>query len=94
MVAAHAPLVCHTPSCCQWRHLRWATSAENAADRSIDGTQFHGKGELGGKAKLTEAQVLAIRADPRSCHAIAPDYGVTFSTIAHIKSRRRWPHLS
>lgn len=36
--AAHAPLVCHNPSCVNPRHLRWATRAENIEDSKLDGT--------------------------------------------------------
>ena len=39
--AAHAPVVCHNPSCVNPRHLRWATRRENAADRWLDGTISH-----------------------------------------------------
>lgn len=46
-------------SCMNYRHLRWATAAENAADRNRDGT--HNKGIQNGNARLTDAQVREIR---------------------------------
>lgn len=93
MVAAHAPQACHNRACVNPRHLRWATQAENNRDRQADGTQAHNKGELAGPAKLTDAQVVAIRADGRPHSAIATEYGVAQSTISRIKGRQRWRHI-
>lgn len=50
-------------------------------------------GERHPNAKLTEAQVLAIAADPRPNQQIAPDYGVTDVLIGRIKRRLSWKHL-
>ena len=55
--AAHGP--CHQPRCWNGRHLRWATSAENQADRDRDGTSQHG--ERNGNVKLSTADVDEIR---------------------------------
>jgi hypothetical protein len=57
--AAHAPGVCHNPSCVAPDHLRWATSAENLADRDLDGTMA--RGERHGMAKLSSEQVSELR---------------------------------
>jgi hypothetical protein len=43
MMAAHAPVICHSRSCINPRHLRWATSSENALDMGLDGTGRQGK---------------------------------------------------
>lgn len=40
-------------------NLRWATESENMSDKKIHGT--HTQGEKHGKAKLTDAEVIAIR---------------------------------
>jgi|SRR3954447_15202013 hypothetical protein len=43
--------------------------------------------------KLTDEQVRAIRADPRSQSAIAREHGVAQATISLLKSGRRWQSL-
>lgn len=84
MEAAHAPGICHNRLCVNPRHLRWAERVENVADKTIDGTYG---------IKLTEAQVLAIRADQRTHSTIAAEYGVTRSHVGHIKRRKCWAWL-
>lgn len=91
--AAHAPLICHNRACVNPRHLRWATATGNSHDMQLDGTQFHSRGELSGVAKLTAAQVLAIRADQRSNRAVAEDYGISRHYVPKLKARTRWAHL-
>ena len=46
-----------------------------------------------GNAKLTDAQVLAIRADRRSSRIIAAEYGVSQVSVVFIKNRKTWKHL-
>lgn len=89
--AAHAPGICHNRLCCNPRHLRWATRAENVADTLIDDT--HHRGERNHTAKLSESDVLAIRVDDRPDKAIAADYGVNPTTVGHVKARRTWAWL-
>ncbi|MGL4300061.1 MAG: hypothetical protein ACRCW4_13405 [Candidatus Neomicrothrix subdominans] len=91
MEAAHAPDICHNPPCINPRHLRWATRAENDADRLIDGTS--NRGEQHGLARLTSDQVLAIRADPRQYKVLAAEYGISWRTVGAIKERRAWRWL-
>ena len=52
------------------------------------------QGEGGPNAKLTEAEVIAIRQDTRSYRRIAREYGVVVSTIFHIKQRNTWRHVA
>jgi len=63
--------------------LRYGTYVENSADAHKNGRQFRGSKHF--SSKLTEEQVIAIRADPRSQRVIAKEYGVSKPSIANIK---------
>lgn len=79
--------------CVNPRHLRWATCQENLSDTIIHGTRA--RGERQGHAKLTAADVLAIRSriGVASQCALGREYGVTQSTIYKIVHRQSWGHL-
>jgi hypothetical protein len=51
------------------------------------------EGAKNGNAKLTEADVRAIRSDPRKLREIAAEYGLNNSYVSSIKKRRTWAHL-
>ena len=72
-------------------NLRWDTTRNNQLDRIKHGTS--NQGERCAAAKLTEAQVRAIRADTRLQREIAVDYGVRENAISRIKSGKRWAHI-
>ena len=72
-------------------NLRWDTPRNNQLDRIKHGTS--NRGEQCAAAKLTEAQVRAIRADTRLQREIAAEYGVRENTISRIKSGKRWAHI-
>ena len=82
---------CDNPSCCNPTHLIVGTHASNVADRVAKGRSA--KGTSNGRAKLTEDQVRAIRADDRTLTEVARDYGVCVATISHIRQRRIWQHV-
>ena len=88
---AHEPVICHNPSCINVRHLRWATPTENNADKLLDGT--HQLGERNHMAKLTAADVLAIRASRDTQRALAARYGVGQDHISRIQAGISWAHL-
>ena len=74
-------------------NLRWASLAENSADMKRHKTQIRGSEVFG--AKLTEKDLPKIRQRIRNGEtntAIAPDFGVSASTISLIKRNRIWTH--
>lgn len=88
--------VCHTcdnPSCVNPLHLFQGTIADNNRDMTKKGRGHMPKGILSGRAKLTEAQVLEIRAADESHRALAKRYGVSHRVVGRIKTREIWKHL-
>ena len=87
-VAAHAPIICHDPSCINPQHLRWATRAENMADRALDGTNT---GSCSGPKGLRRADYArythlskrgaadALGVSPASIRRAAKKYGLVYS---------------
>ena len=77
-------------------NLEWATYSENnqhALDNGLRKSEDI-KGEKHGRAKLTEDQVLEIRAiKGKTYQAIADDYGVSYSAISYIINRKLWKHI-
>ena len=87
---------CDNPPCCNPAHISIGTMADNMAQKVARGRQA--KGERAGPAKLTEAEVLAIRARYATGrvmqHALADEYGVSGPLISHIVNRKAWAHLA
>lgn len=76
--------------CVNGSHLMWKNHKENGADLARHGRV---KGERHGMAKLTEADVLAIRNSPLPVKVLANQYNVHHPAITRIKSRQRWSHI-
>jgi hypothetical protein len=72
-------------------NLAWGTRGENVADMLRHGTQV--KGRRVNTAKLTEADVLAIRQSPETLTALGRRYGVTIQSIQAIRQRKSWRHI-
>lgn len=87
---AHA-VECHNPACINPRHLRFATTSENHADKVLNGTLR--KGAAVNFAKLTEADVINIRVDPRVHATIAKDFGISQPQVSRIKRGLTWAHV-
>ena len=83
---------CDNPPCVNVDHLRVGTNADNSADMVRKGRSGRRLGEAN-RAKLTEADVRAIRADPRSSSVVAREYGVSDGTVRKIRRRERWGHV-
>lgn len=79
---------CDNPACINPRHLAGATQIENCLDRDRKNRVAHGSSHC--RAKLTEADVVAIRADTRTTAAIALDYDISQPLVHRIKSRQQW----
>ena len=84
---------CDNPSCVNPDHLWLGTNADNMRDKVEKGRAPALPGESNGQAKLTEADVIAIRADHRSLRAIAAEYGVSHALIGYIKRGDHWSHI-
>lgn len=87
---------CDTPACINPSHLVKGTQAENMQDKKERGRAGRVVGSTNGSAKLTEQDVLAIRAAHNSGEsktALAKKYGVSFMTIHPIVTRKTWAHI-
>lgn len=88
MVVCHR---CDVPACVNPDHLFLGTDADNFND--MRSKHRHAFGARNGIAKLTESEVLQIRADTRTNKAIAQDYGVTDVLISKIRRGEVWRHI-
>lgn len=93
--------VCHScdnRTCVNPKHLWIGTQAENIQDmvKKRRGSTVRAVGERHGSAKLTAANVKAIRSAFRkgtTIRALANKYGVTWENIKSIVSRKTWRHV-
>lgn len=84
---------CDMRCCVNPEHLRLGTHQDNMDDREARQRRAPPKGSKNGRATLTEAQVIAIRNDPRWRRFVAADYGVSVQIVTSIKNRTTWKHL-
>ncbi len=86
---------CDNPRCVNPDHLLLGDVYDNNRDRDVRGRTA--KGERASKAKLTEEQVLEIRArySKGDCtqRSIALDYDVDHKSICEIVNRKTWRHV-
>lgn len=69
-------------------NLAWGTRLENMRDKAVHGTERCGEAKP--DARLTVAQVHAIRDDERSSRAVGRAYGVSHTAIQRIRRGERW----
>lgn len=87
---------CDNPSCLNPEHLFQTTHAGNMADMRDKGRSDKvkkAKGASHWRAKLTENQAAAIKADIRPLREIASQYQLNKSTVYMLKTGRTWKHL-
>jgi len=93
-IPPNKPLVlhrCDNPKCCNPMHLYAGTPQNNMDDMAK--RNFSTKGENNYHAKLTEKQVLEIRASKEPQVVIAKRLNVAPSNICLIKQRKTWKHI-
>ena len=85
---------CDNPPCCNPKHLRIGTDAQNNADMRRKGR--HAKGDEFPQAKLNADKVREIRqllAAGKGRNEIAPLFGISANHVSGIKNGRYWAHL-
>jgi len=82
---------CDNPPCVNPGHLFIGTKKDNTHD-CMSKNRF-AVGERKPESKLTEAEVLAIRASAERGRRLAERYGVSPSTVCEIRKGRKWKHL-
>ena len=87
---------CDNPACINPEHLFLGTQPQNIADMIAKGRDRKAclKGEAHSQAKLTEADVIEIRAaQGLSQTRLGAIYGVSPSQIGQILRRENWTHV-
>ena len=89
ILACHS---CDTPDCVEESHIFAGSHQDNVDDCIAKGR--NNRGERHGNAKLTEADVIAIRSAVGSHSEVAAQFGVVQSAIYKIRTRRLWGHVA
>ncbi len=84
---------CDNSFCVNPYHLFLGTQQDNMADMFGKGRNRHIRGEDHYCAKLTSADVVAIRDDQRPQRTIASVYGIGHAQVGAIKRRQNWRHI-
>lgn len=84
---------CDVPICINPDHLFLGTAQDNVDDMNRKGRITYGRGSKSNASILTEEQVLAIRADPRSSTIVGREYGTDASNVQLIRKRKTWTHI-
>jgi hypothetical protein len=85
---------CDNKACVNPEHLFLGTAADNMADKVAKGRQLRLRGTESGRAKLTDSDVIAIRAaDGITQRKLAAQYFVSQKLICDIRSGKLWKHI-
>ena len=88
---------CDNPACCNPAHLFLGSHTDNMRDMGRKGRNAQPRGERSAHAKLTAADVLAIRemhASGSAMRALARTFGVSYPSIAAVVKRKTWRHVA
>lgn len=93
--AEHILHRCDNPSCVRPEHLFKGDHALNMADKMAKRRHRYGvrRGTANEHAKLTEAQVIEIRASTEASEKVGPRYGVSGRQVRDIRIRKAWKHI-
>lgn len=84
---------CHNRACIDVEHLYADDQMQNMADMRNAGRERRPKGQEAGNAKLTEQDVISIRASDKGAAHLSREYGVSESLIRAVKKREAWAWL-
>ncbi len=82
---------CDNRKCCNPKHLYTGTSQNNSDDMVKRCRSTAGEKNI--NAKLTEKQIIEIRASKDSQRIIAKRFRVSYTTIQNIRRRKTWKHI-
>ena len=88
---------CDNPACCNPGHIFSGTRSDNMRDMVSKGRNKTDRGEAHGRAVLTDAKVIAMRAEYKigniSLSSLGKKYGCSFGTAQRVINRTNWKHL-
>jgi hypothetical protein len=98
---------CDVPSCINPNHLFLGTQADNMADMIAKGRDRKAVGDNhpsrrypelrrginNSRARLSEADIEAIRSSPMGCRKLAKLYGISVTHACNIRNRKAWGHI-
>ena len=88
--------MCHNPRCCNPSHLLPGTVRDNNRDAVKSKRNFVPeplRGEEQPNSRLTADDVRLIRSCDEDGAVLAARYGVSKSTISHVRLRKTWKHV-
>ncbi len=84
---------CDVRNCVETEHLFTGDQQANMDDMMNKGRDRHREGSLHGMSKLTETQVIEIRALNGYQRDIAKQFGVSPSLVSLVRRREIWRHV-